>query len=134
MVYKWDNSLETGNVAIDEQHKSLINAINDLLDACSKGKGRVEVQKTLTFLSEYVVKHFNDEEKLQVKSKYPDYIAHKKLHENFKKDVANIVSDFERDGATILLVAKVNSKIGEWLINHIKTIDKKVAEHINSTK
>lgn len=134
MAYKWDKSLETGNVAIDEQHKSLIKAINDLLDACSQGKGRVEVQKTLNFLNDYVVKHFNDEEKLQIKSKYPDYIAHKKLHEDFKKDVANIVSEFEKGGATIPLVAKVNSKIGDWLIRHIKTIDKKVAEHVNLNK
>nr|WP_312577442.1 hemerythrin family protein [Sedimentibacter sp.] len=134
MAYKWDKSLETGNATIDEQHKSLINAINDLLDACSKGKGRIEVQKTLKFLSEYVIKHFDDEEKLQIKSKYPDYTAHKKLHEDFKKDVANIVSEFEEGGATIPLVAKVNGKIGEWLIKHIKTMDKKVADHINSIK
>lgn len=43
MAYKWDISLETGNIAIDEQHKSLINAINELLEACSHGKGRAEV-------------------------------------------------------------------------------------------
>jgi len=134
MEYKWDQSLETGNVAIDEQHKALINVINDLLYACSQGKGRLEIQETLNFLSDYVVRHFSDEEKLQIKSKYPDYVAHKKLHEDFKRDVANIVSEFEKGGATIQLVAKVNMKIGEWLIKHIKTIDKKVAEHINSIK
>jgi len=131
MAYNWDKSLETGNVIIDEQHKSLIKSINDLLDACSQGKGRVEVQKTLDFLSNYVLKHFNDEEKLQLKSKYPEYIAHKKLHEDFKKDVAVIVAEFEKGGATIPLVAKVNRSIGDWLIKHIKTMDKKVAEHIN---
>lgn len=134
MAYKWDNSLETGNSIIDEQHKSLIKAINDLLDACSHGKGRVEVQNTLNFLSDYVVKHFNDEEKLQLKSKYPEYIAHKKLHEDFKKDVTNIIAEYEKDGGTILLVSKVNNSIGSWLINHIKTMDRKVADHINSTK
>jgi len=131
MAYTWDKSLETGNLIIDEQHKSLINAINELLDACSQGKGRVEVQKTLNFLSDYVIKHFNDEEKLQLKSKYPDYTAHKKLHEDFKRDVAEIVSEFEKGGATIPLVAKVNRSIGDWLIRHIKTMDKKVAQHIN---
>lgn len=134
MAFQWDSSLETGNNIIDEQHKSLIKAINDLFESCSHGKGRMEVQNTLNFLNDYIVKHFSDEEKLQIKSKYPEYVAHKKLHEDFKKEVANIVSEYEKNGATITLVAKVNSSISSWLINHIKTMDKKVADHINSTK
>lgn len=55
MAYSWDKSLETGNPSIDSQHKSLINAINELLDACSQGKGRNEVSKTLNFLQDYVI-------------------------------------------------------------------------------
>ena len=84
MAYNWDKSLETGNFTIDEQHKSIIKAINDLLEACSQGKGRVEVEKTLIFLKDYVVKHFNDEEKLQIKSNYPGYKEHKEIHDSFK--------------------------------------------------
>jgi len=48
--------------------------------------------------------------------------------------VADIVSEFQTTGATIQLVAKVNSSIAVWLINHIKKEDKKVAEHINGMK
>ena len=40
MAYNYTPDLETGNAKIDEQHKELIAAINNLLDACSKGKGR----------------------------------------------------------------------------------------------
>lgn len=130
MAYSWDKSLETGNLSIDSQHKSLINAINELLEACSQGKGRNEVSKTLNFLQDYVVKHFADEEMLQLKSSYPDYKAHKEKHESFKVTVKNIADEFKGSGATIQLVAKVNSSIGGWLISHIKTEDKKVAAHI----
>ena len=130
MAYSWDKSLETGNLSIDTQHKSLITAINELLEACSQGKGRIEVSKTLNFLQDYVVKHFVDEEKLQLQSAYPDYKAHKEKHEAFKVTVKNIVDEFKESGANIQLVAKVNSSVGGWLINHIKTEDKKVAMHI----
>lgn len=130
MAYSWDKSLETGNLTIDTQHKSLINAINNLLEACSQGKGRVEVSKTLDFLQNYVIKHFADEEKLQLQSSYPDYKAHKNKHEDFKKVVNDIVEEFKKSGATIQLVAKVNTSVGGWLINHIKSEDKKVAAHI----
>ena len=130
MAYSWDKSLETGNLSIDMQHKSLIAAINELLEACSQGKGRIEVSKTLDFLQDYVVKHFADEEKLQLQSAYPDYKVHKEKHEAFKVAVKNIVDEFKASGANIQLVAKVNTSVGSWLINHIKTEDKKVAMHI----
>jgi len=35
MRYDWTSDLETGNNTIDEQHKQLIAAINNLLEACS---------------------------------------------------------------------------------------------------
>ncbi|MGD9568586.1 MAG: bacteriohemerythrin [Sedimentibacter sp.] len=133
MAYSWDKTLETGNMVIDEQHKSIIEAINNLLDACSKGKGRSELESTLKFLQDYVVKHFNDEEKLQIKSNYPDYKAHKEKHEAFKKTVNEIVQEFNNTGASIQLVAKVNSSVAGWLITHIKSEDKKVAAHIKNS-
>lgn len=132
MAYSWDKSLITGNSEIDRQHKSLIDAINGLLGACSQGKGRDEVDKTLKFLQDYVVKHFRDEEKLQLKSNYPDYKAHKEKHEAFKKTVNDIVEEYNKSGASIQLVAKVNSSIAGWLITHIKSEDKKVAAHIRN--
>lgn len=130
MAYSWDKSLETGNLEIDSQHRSLVGAVNNLLDACSQGKGRVEVEQTLKFLQDYVVKHFSDEEKLQIKSNYPDYKAHKEKHEAFKKEVNAIAEEYKKGGATIQLVAKVNSSVAGWLISHIKSEDKKVAAHI----
>ncbi|HBV68260.1 MAG TPA: hemerythrin [Clostridiales bacterium] len=130
MAYSWDKSLETGNLEIDSQHRSLVDAVNNLLDACSQGKGRVEVEQTLKFLQDYTVKHFSDEEKLQIKSNYPDYKPHKEKHEAFKKEVNAIAEEYKKGGATIQLVAKVNSSVAGWLISHIKSEDKKVAAHI----
>lgn len=132
MAYSWDKSLETGNAEIDQQHKSIIEAINGLLEACSQGKGRTEVENTLKFLQDYVVKHFNDEEKLQLKSNYPEYNEHKKKHEAFKKTVNEIVQEYNTGGASIQLVAKVNTSVAGWLITHIKSDDKKVALHIKN--
>ena len=49
MAYSFDKSLETGNILIDNQHKELIDAINNLLDACGQGKGRDEIKIPLIF-------------------------------------------------------------------------------------
>ncbi|WP_312648666.1 bacteriohemerythrin [Aminipila sp.] len=132
MKYDWTSDLETGNGTIDEQHKQLIAAINNLLDACSQGKGRDSLKETTTFLYDYTSKHFADEEKLQLASQYPDYPNHKQYHEGFKKVVRDIADQLDKEGPSLVLVGKVNSSIGGWLINHIKKEDVKVAAHIRA--
>ena len=46
MAYQFTKDLETGNATIDSEHRQLIQAVNDLLAACSHGKGRAELEKT----------------------------------------------------------------------------------------
>ena len=41
MRYEMTKDLETGNALIDSEHRQLFKAVNDLLDACSQGKGPV---------------------------------------------------------------------------------------------
>lgn len=129
MAYIFDKSLETGNSTIDSQHRELIKAINELLDACSAGKGREKIPATSKYLLDYTKKHFGDEEVLQVKFAYPDVTNHKKLHAGFTQDIADLNKELTAQGATIALVAKLNAK-ASWLINHIKTQDVKLAKHI----
>lgn len=130
MVYKWTDDLLTGSTQIDNEHKELIKAINDLLEACSKGKGRTELEKTVKFLSSYTKTHFAHEEFLQIKSKYPDYNNHKKYHQHFIDTVENINKKLLENGPSIVLVGEINSKVANWIINHIKKEDVKVAAHI----
>jgi len=133
MAFKWKDSLTTGNATIDSQHKELVNAANELLEACSQGKGREEIVRTGKFLLSYTKKHFGDEEKLQLKSKYPDYENHKKLHDILVKEVNNLVSDLESQGPTVALVGKINNLISGWVFDHISREDIKVATHIKNS-
>ena len=130
MAYKWTPDLETGNALIDQQHQQLFTAINNLLDACAKGQGRAQIKSTMDFLSNYIVRHFSDEENLQRRYGYPDFANHKRYHETYKKTVAEIAAQLEKEGASVAMVSKVNTAIGGWLVNHIKKEDVKVAAHI----
>ena len=49
MRYELTQDLLTGNNLIDTEHKQLFAAINDLLDACSQGKGREKLAVTTSF-------------------------------------------------------------------------------------
>ena len=132
MAYQLTADLLTGNALIDQEHKQLIQAINDLLDACAKGGGRTQIQSTTKFLQDYTTKHFSDEEKLQQQYRYPDYPNHKQYHEGFKRVVADLMLKLNKEGPTIALVSEVNTALAGWLLNHIKREDKKVAAHIRA--
>jgi hemerythrin len=92
---------------IDNQHKQLVAAVNDLLDACGEGKGDVELGRTLEFLSGYTIKHFADEEKIQIENQYPDYPYHKRCHEEFKPVVRELAEELLREGPTGDLINRV---------------------------
>lgn len=132
MAFSWTKDLETGNTQIDAEHKELFRAINNLLDACSGGKGRTEIINTVNFLSQYTKTHFSHEEILQQKYKYPELASHKKYHADFIQTVENLRTRLQAEGATILLVGEINTQVGNWLINHIKKEDLKVAKHIQN--
>ena len=131
MTFTWNDNLSTGNAMIDAQHKQLFTAINDLLDACGSGHGKSRIDSTMRFLIEYTHKHFGDEEKLQQQHNYPDYPNHKKMHDSFKASIEELAKELKAKGPTPLLMTKITSSTGDWLINHIQQQDKKVAAHIH---
>ena len=134
MAYVFTPDLETKNALIDSEHKQLIKAINDLLEACSKGQGRAQVAQTAKFVYDYTSKHFADEERLQLQYKYPDYPNHKRYHEAFKESILDIMKKLDQQGATVAMVSEINLTLAGWLTNHIKREDKKLAAFIRGEK
>ena len=132
MAYKWDSSLETGYDKVDNQHKQLINALNSLIDASSGGKGDMAVLETLDFLTGYAIKHFSDEEQLQSDYEYPDYLTHKRIHEEFKGTVGTLVKRVQEEGPTETIMNEVISIVGAWLLNHIKGDDFRMAAFVKA--
>lgn len=130
---QWTDSLSVGVQQIDDQHKALIKAVNDLFEACKEGKGRQKISETLDFAEKYVVFHFGDEEKLQLKVGYPGYKEHKILHDAFVGDIRKYANEFEKEGPNIALVARFNAFISNWLIKHISIEDKKIGAYIKET-
>ena len=132
MFYEWDSLLETGDQKIDAQHKQLIEALNALLDSCLAGEGPLGLERTIDFLLGYTVKHFADEEALQEEYAYPDYLRHRQLHEEFKLVAVEMADTLRRDGFSAGLVTEVHSRIGDWLVNHIKGDDLRMALFVKS--
>ncbi|MCX7658802.1 MAG: hemerythrin family protein [Oscillospiraceae bacterium] len=130
----WNDNLKIGVPAIDTQHKMLCDAIDSFLDACKNGKGRQEIVNTISFLEQYTIRHFHDEEIIHrqlAQVGYPKVNEHKAMHDNFIKKVQELKEEVIRDGASIVTVGKINSIVVEWLLNHIKKVDQELETYVN---
>jgi len=132
MAYQWDSSLESGYDKVDNQHKQLVVRLNNLIEASESGKGDSAVMETLDFLTGYAVKHFADEEQLQVDYEYPDYLNHKRIHDEFKKTVGEFVGKVSEKGPTEEIIGTVSTAIGSWLLNHIRGDDFRMAAFVKA--
>jgi hemerythrin-like metal-binding protein len=130
--YRWDDSFVSGVRLIDARHKRLFEAVNRLIDACEQGKGKEELAKSLTFLSNYTVKHFSEEEALQQKYGYAEYPEHRQLHEGFKETVREFAAELDSKGPSEELIERLKREVGGWLITHVKVVDLKMAAIIRA--
>ena len=131
----WRDSLKIGVEEIDIQHKELFDRFNLFLDVILTDKEidekSIEVKKIFKFLGEYVIKHFEDEEKIQQEVSYPDYIKHFKIHRKFKEEIFEFQEKFEKGGYDETLFQRLSGKIAAWLVNHIAMEDQKLSDYIN---
>jgi len=129
MPYIWNSILETGHKKIDEQHRQLFDALNNIAVAYREERGTKEIFKTLSFLTNYTVMHFSTEEALMQKCGYPEYEKHKKNHDDFKESVLEFLEKFQEEGPSEDLIVTVTAAVGDWLVSHIRVDDKKMVSY-----
>ena len=119
----WDESIQFGIGVIDDQHHHLVNLVNKLHRAMRSRAGRTVLGSTLTELAQYTVEHFQTEEKLMTAARYQHLDAHKREHEKLVAEVVAFQRQFESGSVTITL--DLMNFLSDWLINHIKGVDRR---------
>jgi hemerythrin len=130
MYLNWDSTFATGINSIDEQHKELFERLDQLITAMKEGKGKNEINKTLDFLEEYVIKHFTEEEEIQKKNNYPKLREQQRQHEEFKKQLKELRKVFDTTGESVLLALNIQGKMITWCKNHIMNLDKDLGKFL----
>jgi hemerythrin len=130
MAISWDPSLATGNAEIDQQHVELFSRLDALLEGARSKRSVEEVGRLLGFLGDYVVTHFAAEEAVMRKHAYPDLQAHRAEHERFVGDFSALLREYLADGASLLLIVRVNARVTDWLRDHIYRTDKALARFL----
>lgn len=115
----WDKSMETGVDRIDRQHRELFEHTNSLLNAIREDKNQNEVNDVISFLNEYIKKHFRDEVMIMQEHNYPFVSFQKEQHQNFVnsfEDLKNKVSEMRENKSYLMFRFQI--LVVDWLINH----------------
>jgi hemerythrin len=120
-IVSWNENLSVGVKEIDDQHKQLINMLNDLFVAMSKGEGKAILKEMVQKLADYTKDHFREEERLMEVYCYNGYEMHKKEHDVFVKKVNDFQKKFNDDHLSSVEVADF---VQGWITNHVMKTDK----------
>jgi hemerythrin len=126
----WNDGYSVKVKQFDDQHKKLIDMVNELHDAMKVGKGKEVLEKILAGLIQYTVTHFSNEERLMKLHNYPGYEQHKKEHNLLTMQVSDVQKKY-REGSAVLSQS-VMTFLKEWLQTHIQGTDKNYSAFLNS--
>lgn len=128
----WTDTLATGIESIDDQHKRLLQIVNELHDAMSEGKGRDVIGKVLRELLSYTDYHFANEERAFDAYGYPAAAQHKKQHADLIKRLGEHFEKLQR-GELSLTVSALEF-LSNWVSGHIMVEDMKYVPFLKDKK
>lgn len=120
---EWDDSLSTGNRAIDVQHRYLIDIINELAEAIEQGTTDKSIGKILNLLKYYTVWHFDREEQCMERYNCPAAETNKKAHGYFIRTFEEFQEEYKQSGSSGDIALRMYQELTEWLVKHIKKVD-----------
>ena len=119
----WNDTYSVGIPSIDEQHKKILDMINELSLSLINKEDESRQVLVILKLASYTISHFRHEENIFDKYNYEETDEHKESH----KKLIERVDDFQTR------LTENKEDIGEellgflitWLLNHILLMDKR---------
>ena len=128
----WNDDLALNISEIDDQHKQLVNIINELFDAMMIGRGYDIIDEILNKLVEYSDCHFATEEKYFDQFQFSESEKHKEEHRYYVEQVNELKKAFDegkkvREGSDDVLSIDLWKLLDSWLTDHLMKSDKEYA-------
>ena len=122
MTYiSWDTTFSIRVRELDEQHKRLINILNNILECLAEGSGQRTVAELFSSLAITLRSHFICEESLMRRYGYPGLHGHKREHDKLVEQIGITARTIAT--GNLLLARDVHAFIGTWWLDHIMRDD-----------
>jgi hemerythrin len=127
-LVEWSDALSIGIPEIDNQHRVLIDLLNQLHAAIREQRGRAECGEILERLIEYTRVHFATEESVMSIFRYPELEAHRQEHQQLIDEVSDLKARYDREQVNVSMELIHFLKV--WLQKHIVDSDKKAGQFV----
>lgn len=131
--FQWDDRLSLGIDLLDKDHKRLFSIIQKILVLSEEeqtDKIKHAAKEGLKFFFTYTIEHFDREEVFMINNSYPDYKAHKQMHDDMKNNVLPALQkDLEDNDYHIDSIRHFLGVCVGWLSTHIMMVDQAILHH-----
>lgn len=131
---EWKKDYEVGETLIDNQHRELINIINSFNRSISDQSvnSYQNIGITLKYLIDYTTYHFDYEETVMSRIKYPGLEEHRISHKNLISKLEGILKKFKlKESYTPI---EFYYFLSGWLNSHILGEDLTIKDFIKKSK
>lgn len=124
---EWQDDYSVNNDEIDSHHKKLVQMINVLNNSSDESI----IPTIINELNDYLIYHFESEEKVLEENGYPLLNEHREEHKGFVSQILKINKyEAENKLKANMIVAYLN----RWLMEHILDSDKRAFLYIMEKK
>jgi len=120
---EWEEKYSVGVKLIDDQHKTMFDTINQLIDVLASTPTKEKLDEIITRLVEYKKFHFVTEEGYFKEFNYENKEEHEAKHKEFTITLERLIADSKGD--SMVLAFGLVDFLEDWLINHLMTEDQK---------
>ena len=125
---EWSEEFSVGNAAVDQEHESLIEHINELYEQLNQPLDTELIESMLADIQDEISMHFALEELLMQEAGFAEYDAHKQDHERLLDQIHDIIFHFTEDpgsGRELLI-----NRLSCWLSHHFKGFDVRLHDQL----
>jgi hemerythrin-like metal-binding protein len=130
--FSWNDKHAVGMPEIDDDHRALFHIAEQLYDAIEHGATGDKLDGLLARLASYAKFHFESEESLMRRTRFPGYAQHCREHERFTARISYLKTlgpARSEDAAKLLL-----DFLRVWMEEHMCGEDHRMASHVRQVE
>ena len=129
-LVKWTDKLSCGIKLIDEQHKSLVDLVNEMFNHVTGNyvQEKDYFNRVIQKVVRYIKTHFASEEQIMLAVKFSGYTEHKEEHDNFVLAVVENICDY--NAGRRFTLSSFTRFLKDWILSHIALVDKQYVEYL----
>jgi len=120
-LLEWKPEYSVGIESMDDEHREMINMINDVYSILSESPDAKIVEECLERIFTTISLHFALEERIMLNNSYAEYESHKEDHEDLLDEIRDLMDGFFADpdkGAE-----QLEKRLSGWFAVHFASFD-----------